>query len=200
MAVLGDTIINGVLRVNGKISSSSGGDFNIDKVYPVGAIYMSVVNTNPGTLFGGTWEQLKDRFLLGAGSTYTAGNTGGSATKTISKANLPNYTLYNANHSHTFTGTAESHTHSFTKGGFVVAFGTSVNDTSSYGTGYGMNTVFGSGWYPNNNKYPSTNNSTSITPKGTNSGTNITVNSGGSGTALDVMNPYLVVYMWKRTA
>ena len=51
-----------------------------DDIYPVGSIYMSVNNTNPSNLFGGTWTQLKDRFLLGAGSTYTNGSTGGSAT------------------------------------------------------------------------------------------------------------------------
>ncbi len=55
----------------------------IDKVYPVGSIYMSVNNTNPKNLFGGTWEQLKDRFLLGVGDTYTTVNSaGGSATHT----------------------------------------------------------------------------------------------------------------------
>ena len=36
----------------------------IDMIYPVGSIYMSVSNTSPETLFGGTWEQIKDRFLL----------------------------------------------------------------------------------------------------------------------------------------
>ena len=41
---------------------------------------MSVNSTNPGTLFGGTWERIQDRFLLAAGSTYTAGATGGAAT------------------------------------------------------------------------------------------------------------------------
>jgi len=50
----------------------------INAVYPVGSIYMSINSTNPGTLFGvGTWEQIQERFLLGAGSTYTAGSTGG---------------------------------------------------------------------------------------------------------------------------
>lgn len=48
--------------------------------YPVGSIYMSVSSTNPSTLFGGTWEQIEDKFLLAAGSTYDAGDTGGSAT------------------------------------------------------------------------------------------------------------------------
>ena len=56
------------------------GGLTIDDIYPVGSIYMSVNNTSPSTLFGGTWEQIKDTFLLSAGNTYTAGNTGGSAT------------------------------------------------------------------------------------------------------------------------
>jgi hypothetical protein len=41
---------------------------------------MSVNSNNPGTLFGGTWAQLSDRFLLGASSTYANGSTGGSTT------------------------------------------------------------------------------------------------------------------------
>jgi hypothetical protein len=49
-------------------------------IYPVGSIYMSVNPTNPEYFFGGKWEQLKDMFLLGAGDTYEAGTTGGSAT------------------------------------------------------------------------------------------------------------------------
>ena len=48
--------------------------------YPIGSIYISVNSTNPSTYFGGTWEQIKDRFLLCCGSTYSAGSTGGSAT------------------------------------------------------------------------------------------------------------------------
>ena len=49
-------------------------------IYPVGAIYISVNSTSPGTLFGGTWERIQDRFLLCAGSSYSAGSTGGSTT------------------------------------------------------------------------------------------------------------------------
>ena len=51
----------------------------LDKVYPVGSIYMSANSTSPATLFGGTWQQLKDRFLIGAGSSYENGATGGAA-------------------------------------------------------------------------------------------------------------------------
>lgn len=58
-------------------------------IYPVGSIYMSVSSTSPASLFGGTWEQLKDRFLLGAGGTYTAGATGGAATHKLTIAEMP---------------------------------------------------------------------------------------------------------------
>lgn len=56
-------------------------------IYPVGSIYMSTVSTSPATLFGGTWTQLKDIFLLGAGDTYSAGATGGAATVALTAAN-----------------------------------------------------------------------------------------------------------------
>lgn len=58
-------------------------------VYPVGAIYISTVNINPGTLFGGTWERIEDTFLLASGSTYGAGTTGGEATHTLTVNEMP---------------------------------------------------------------------------------------------------------------
>ena len=61
----------------------------LNLVYPIGAIYLSLSSTNPGTLFGGTWEQLKDRFLLGAGSSYSVGSTGGAATHTLKVNEIP---------------------------------------------------------------------------------------------------------------
>lgn len=51
----------------------------MDKIYPVGSIYLSTSSTSPSNFIGGTWEQIEDCFLLAAGSTYTAGDTGGSA-------------------------------------------------------------------------------------------------------------------------
>lgn len=50
-----------------------------DAIYPVGSIYMSLNAVNPSILFGGVWERIEDKFLLSAGSTYTAGSEGGSA-------------------------------------------------------------------------------------------------------------------------
>lgn len=51
----------------------------LNLIYPVGAIYISVNNTNPGDTIGGTWVQIKDKFLLACGDTYSNGATGGSA-------------------------------------------------------------------------------------------------------------------------
>ena len=79
-----------IAALSNQISNISSTIF--DNIYPVGSIYISVNNTNPSNLFGGTWTQLKDRFLLGAGSTYTNGSTGGSATQRLSVANLPSHT------------------------------------------------------------------------------------------------------------
>lgn len=63
----------------------------LNKVYPVGSVYMSVNSTSPATLFGGTWEQIKDTFLLSAGDTYAAGATGGESDHTLTIAEMPSH-------------------------------------------------------------------------------------------------------------
>lgn len=96
----------------------------IDMVYPVGSIYMSVSSTSPGTLFGGTWEQLEDRFLIGAGTNHNAGATGGAESVSYTPAGtVGNHTLTTAeipSHNHTFTGSSVNsgensvgHTHTY---------------------------------------------------------------------------------------
>ena len=50
--------------------------------HPVGSLYISNDPTSPASFIGGTWEQIKDRFILAAGDTYAAGSTGGEATHT----------------------------------------------------------------------------------------------------------------------
>lgn len=125
-----------------------------DIVYPVGAIYMSVSSTSPASLFGGTWEQIENRFLLAAGSSYTAGNTGGEATHTLTKNEMP------------------THSHEIYSGyGDVVS---NVSDAYRYQT-----------WGSSDRGWKTGNLGTS----------NI-----GGGKAHNNMPPYLVVYMWKRTA
>ena len=80
--------LNVPLRLNGENILS--------KVYPVGSIYMSLSSTDPKTLFGGTWERLKDRFLLAAGDSYSAGATGGEATHKLTKDEMPSHNHYAA--------------------------------------------------------------------------------------------------------
>lgn len=59
--------------------------------YPVGSIYLSVNSTNPGTIFGGAWEQIKDRFLLACGNTYSNGSTGGESTHKLTVDEMPSH-------------------------------------------------------------------------------------------------------------
>lgn len=69
-------------------------------LYPVGSIYMSTNATNPKDLFGiGEWEQIKDTFLMSAGTTYGAGTTGGTASHT-----------HSFDHTHGVPGVAHTHT------------------------------------------------------------------------------------------
>lgn len=74
-------------------------------IYPIGSIYMSVNNVNPSTIFGGTWEQIKDRFLLACGDTYNNGATGGVASNPYTPAGTVGNTTLTINqipsHSHT---------------------------------------------------------------------------------------------------
>lgn len=61
----------------------------LKEIYPIGSIYMSVNSTSPANLFGGTWVQLQDRFLIGASNTFSAGTEDGSRSVTLTKDNLP---------------------------------------------------------------------------------------------------------------
>ena len=63
----------------------------LDLVYPVGSIYVSLSDVNPTVFIGGTWTQIKDRFILAAGDTYSAGDTGGEAAHTLTTAEIPDH-------------------------------------------------------------------------------------------------------------
>lgn len=78
--------------------------------YPVGAIYLSVTDTDPATLFGGTWERISQgRFLIGSGSNaanttdywgeypagkenFPAGEMGGEVEHTLTVDEIPAHT------------------------------------------------------------------------------------------------------------
>lgn len=73
----------------------------LDYFHPVGSIYQSTDPTSPADLFGGSWEQIKDVFLLAAGDSHAAGSTGGEETHTLTKAEIPD-------HAHTLKYTGQS--------------------------------------------------------------------------------------------
>lgn len=61
--------------------------------HPVGSIYQSVDPTDPAELFGGTWQQIKDVFMMAAGDTYAAGSTGGEAEHKLTVEEMPKHRL-----------------------------------------------------------------------------------------------------------
>lgn len=77
----------------------------IDLIYPIGSIFMSTNSANPSSYLIGTWEQIKDTFLLSAGDIYEGGSTGGEAEHTLTVDEMPS-------HNHSFarwrgSGTAD---------------------------------------------------------------------------------------------
>lgn len=88
-------------EINEKINNIEIGGGNtiqsiLEMVYPVGSIYISVNSINPNSLFGfGTWEQIKDKFLLAAGDVHGVGEIGGEESHTLTSDEIPS-------HSHQF--------------------------------------------------------------------------------------------------
>lgn len=140
------------------------------KVYPVGAVYISFNSANPATLFGGTWERLKDTFLLANGDAYAPDTSGGSATKTICVENMPS-------HNHSMSAAGE-HSHTITFPRDLVSgdprTDAVVGDQAEEG-------------YQTN----ATNSAGSHTHE---------IDNTGGGLPLNVMPPYKTVYVWRRTA
>lgn len=152
--------------------------------YPVGSIYISVNSTNPGTIFGGTWEQIKGRFLLGTGANdanstdywggmsagqYDApvGQKGGECRHQISVAEIP-YHYHDIRYgSCTGNGVTIS----------TVGSGDRVLDISNWNWTYNTNNRAG---------------------EFGDSGSNLFTRPVGQGKTHNNMPPYLSVYMWKR--
>ena len=164
----------------------------IDMIYPIGSTYISVNSVNPSFLFGGTWEQLKDRFLLGSGDTYSAGTTGGKATHTLTTNEMPSHTHIQNSHNH--SQNAHSHYGKLDDNSYVMSetTGASNKRVTAVSSGSVYVDTAGSAAFHHYN-------STGSTTATNNSQTATNQNSGG-GQAHNNMPPYLVVYMWKRIA
>lgn len=167
--------------------------------YPVGAVYISTSSTSPATLFGGTWERLRDCFLLGAGSSYAAGSTGGEASHVLTASEMPAHAHTTPAHTHTVP--AHNHTATCASGGahvhkihrwLAAAAGTArwvIQGTDDKT----VDTVSG-GAHTHNITIA---NKAAFATQSSGSGD---TSSAGSGSAHNNMPPYTTVYMWKRTA
>jgi len=193
-------------------------------IYPVGAIYISTVSTSPATLFGGTWEAMGGRFLIGADSTYQAGKAGGSATHTLTAAEMPSHghsgsAGYGGEHSHSATSdTTANHTH--TRGTMEItgtistgarwynpagtgAFyswhtGDQDGDTSGSG-GKIFNFAASKSWTGATSAAGQHSHKVTVTQGGAHNHS-VSVGNTGGGQPHNNMPPYLPVYMWERTA
>lgn len=185
---INDTIPRGQPAWNAYYDNNGKSNFNVygfyrrneDCFFPIGYIYMSVDSTNPSTYFGGTWTQISDKFLLAAGSTYSAGGTGGAATVTLTENQIPS-------HRHSFSTTTDSGgTHSHTGNTLNIRTGTTATSKDA------ARQITADYDYYN----------VTITHDGGSHTHTLSGNTGytGSTQSHDNMPPYLVVYMWKRTA
>lgn len=144
------------------------------KIYPVGSIYMSTVSTNPATLLGfGTWEAMPaGRVLLAQGKSSwgTTYNAGSTGGEATHQLTVGEL----PQHTHTAsTNTTGSHAH-------------------TYRTFYGT-TGYGPDGSSDREKTINTGSSGNHTHT-------VTINNTGSNQAHNNLQPYIAVYIWKRTA
>jgi hypothetical protein len=143
-------------------------------LHPVGSIYINATNaTNPGTLLGfGTWTAFgAGRVPVGFNSANVLFDTA-EETGGSADSTLPS-------HTHTATSTDSGHIHAYQ----------SAANPNGVGSPSGTDTTPGE----------STNVYTSNTATGNASITTTIASAGTSGTNTNYQ-PYITVYMWKRTA
>ena len=196
------------------------------KIYPVGSIYMSINNTNPSTFWGGTWVAWgSGRVPVGIntsdGNFNTVEKTGGETVHKLSVSEMPSHTHQVPAHNHSIG----SHNHSIPKLSgstnntgehqheIITEFGAHANpdydpDAENIMQIAGVNAgtkrwKTGKINSMGNHSHTVTTNSTLTGSGGNgNTGNSAAMNSGaaGSSTAHNNLQPYIVCYMWKRTA
>lgn len=168
-----------------------------DAIYPVGSIYLSVNNTNPGDMFGGTWV------AYGDSNTYLrlGGNgSGGSNSVKLAANQIPSLTTGNQSANHTHSGTTGNnnvgHTH---------AYGSSLYCDSVSGTGSYLSfpQTGSKGWVMTSNAKTTAGQSANHThtfTTGNNSANHTHTYTNNSQQNISVEPQYVQVYAWKRTA
>ena len=170
-------------KIKAYISSSCGDGLTIDDIYPVGSIYMSVNAVDPNNLFSGTtWVQIKDRFLLAAGDTYTNAATGGAASVTLTaeQSGVPAH------------GHGMSHQHPASSNTYFV-----TNDNANAANG-GFATASGGRWTDGQTASGTFHHYQNTGASSKSSTDNNTASAAAE--AHENMPPYLAVNIWKRTA
>ena len=156
--------------------------------YAVGEILLTTNSENPATKYlGTTWQKIEGRFLLGTSGSGASKATGGSNSKTIAQANLPNVKL--------------------TVNSFSLSRGTQ-NITGSNGS-IGYQSITPSGAYVKNttrigyingesNGVVYINFDASKSWTGSTNSVAPQTSALGSGSALDVTTAYYTCHMWLR--
>lgn len=154
---------------------------NLDLMLPVGFVMSMNVATNPRALLGyGTWTRFgQGRVLvsLDEGQTEfdTVGETGGAKTHTLTTGEMPSHTHTQDPHTHTVTDPGHTHSTATNSGG---VFSTGPDPAAQATTG---------------------TTGSATTGISVNAATATNQNAGGGG-AHNNLQPYIVVYMWVRTA
>ena len=165
----------------------------IDLIYPVGSIYMSVNSTSPADLFGGTWEAMPaGRVLLAQGTSewgveYKAGSTGGEHEHKLSVGEIPQFTPTGTLSSAALTGYQNFWSVTWNDGGPLGGASGIISQSTYDGTPGWVGASTGS------QKPGRSSINASHAHK-------LTFESIGGGSAHNIMQPYLSVFMWKRTA
>ena len=147
----------------------------LQALHPVGSIYTATVSTNPNTLFGfGTWS------AFGAGRVMVGFDSGNALFDTAEETG-GNANAITVSHSHTAS--------SSTIGDHVHGINGATGVQGQIGAGFG---------------YGASNDNTSVRITSTEGGGShshsITVDTAGSSGTNANYQPYITVYMWKRTA
>lgn len=196
--------------VQNKVITEKFNSFLLDYIYPINTIYETTdPDFNPNTFWGGSWTQIKDKFLLSSGNAYTSGSTGGASTIILTSAQLPSH-AHTISHTHnTNTGSITSsgaHTHTTTAkstSGIISVNGAVLEwgDTRATGTN---GTICTTGHADVVVNIPSLSIASSgahthtVPSVSTKSISTTSSGSVGSSSSHNNMPPYIVINVWKR--